>query len=120
MVEAVPVIQTPIVRTGFVILGTIGGTIYLIMAILEHRILENMREDRETAIAKFFLKDTAVKAFKVLTVAGLALVLTMLLEIYGIITEKPVTATTARIMYIFSITALLYFPYAIEKVTRKN
>jgi hypothetical protein len=120
MVEEIPVIHDPMVRTGFILLGTVGGTFYLLMTVLEYRIIENMRQDKETAIAKFFLKNTAPRAFKVLTVAGLALVLTMLLEISAIATERPVLATTARIMYLFSIAALLYFPYAIEKVTRKN
>jgi hypothetical protein len=120
VVEEIPVIQDPMVRTGFILLGTIGGSFYLIMAVLEHRIIENMREDKETAIAKFFLKGATLRAFKILTVSGLALVLIMLTEIYAMIVDLPVLATTARIMYLLPMAGLIYFPYILQKVTERN
>lgn len=108
------------INAGFVILGTIGGTIYLCMAIFYHRIVENMKQDKETAITKFFLKDETVKAFKILAIAGLILVLLFLTEIYGIATERPLIATAARTAYPLPMLGLAYFSYILQKVTRKN
>ncbi|MFB6175398.1 MAG: hypothetical protein ABEJ87_05525 [Candidatus Nanohalobium sp.] len=107
-------------RTGFIFLGTIGGTIYLSMAIFYARIVENMREDKQTAIAKFFLKDRALKAFKTLITSGLVLVATLLLEVYGIATGNTVIATVARIIYPFPMIGLAYFSYTLQKVTGKS
>jgi len=108
------------VNTGFIILGIIGGTIYLCMTIFYHRIVKNMENDRETAIAKFFLKEEALKAFKTLAVSGLFLVMIFTLEIYGIATGNDTVATAARILYPAGILGLAYFPYALQKVTRQN
>lgn len=108
------------INAGFVVLGIIGGTIYLCMGIFYHRIVENMQKDRETAITKFFLKEETVKAFKILAVAGLVLVLLFLTETYAIAMERPLIATAARTVYPLPMLGLAYFSYTLQKVTRKN
>ncbi|PSH00819.1 MAG: hypothetical protein BRC30_01530 [Nanohaloarchaea archaeon SW_7_46_7] len=108
------------VNAGFIILGIIGGTIYLCMTIFYYRIVKNMEKNRETAIAKFFLKDQALKAFKTLAASGLILVLIFTLEIYGMATENNTAATIARILYPLAMTGLTYFPYTLQKVTKQN
>lgn len=108
------------INAGFVFLGIIGGTVYLCMSIFYHRIVENMKKDKETAITKFFLKEKTVKAFKILAVSGLILVLLFLTETFGIVTERPLIGTAARIAYPLPTLGLAYFSYTLQKVTRKN
>jgi hypothetical protein len=79
-----------------------------------------MKKDKETAITKFFLKNETVKAFKILAVAGLMLVILFLTEIYGIAMERPLIATVARVAYPLPMLGLAYFSYTLQKVTREN
>lgn len=120
MVEAVQVIQDPMTRTGFIILGILGGTIYLWITIFYYRVVQNMKPDKETAIAKFFLKEETIEAFKVLTVSGFIIVFLMGLEVYGMIMQLPEVSTFARAAYPLPMIGLTYFSYTLQKVTRKN
>lgn len=113
-------IEDPMVRKGFIFLGTMGGTLYLVMAIFYHRIIENMRPDRETAIAKFFLKANTLKAFKVLTLSGFFLVIILATETYAVANDMKTLATAARYAYPFPMIGLTYFSYTLQKVTRKQ
>lgn len=113
-------IQDPITRTGFIIIGILGGTIYLWMTIFYHRVVQNMKPDKETAIAKFFLKDETVEAFKILTVSGFIIVFLISLEVYGMVMDLPGISTFARVAYPIPMLGLAYFSYTLQKVTRKN
>lgn len=112
--------EAEMVKAGFVILGTVNGAIYLAMTLFYSRIVENMKKDKETAIAKFFLQERTLKAFKMLIISGLFLVAVLVTESYGIITENTTIATLARITYPLPTLGLIYFSYTLQKVTGKN
>lgn len=107
-------------RTGFIILGTIGGTIYLAMTILYYRIVQNMKQDKETAITKFFLKKDTVKAFKTMAISGFILVLLLAIELTGIILQNTYITTLARTTLPIPMLGLAYFSYTLQKNTEKN
>lgn len=110
----------PLTRTGFIILGTIGGTIYLIMTILYYRIVQNMKKDKETAITKFFLKKDTVNAFEIMAISGFLIVLLIATELTGIILQNIYLATFARTTLPIPMLGLAYFAYILQKNTEKN
>lgn len=112
--------EAEMVKTGFIVLGTVSGTIYFAMTYFYSKIVENMEKDKETAIAKFFLQEKTLKAFKMLIISGLFLVATLLTEAYGVATENTEIATLARITYPIPTIGLTYFSYTLHKVTSKN
>lgn len=101
-------------------MGVGGGTVYLMATIYYYRVVSNMKENTETAVTKFFLNEHTVDAFKLLAVAGMSLVLMMLAEIWAVTRGNPLVGTVARIMYILPMLALAYFPYLLQKITRKQ
>lgn len=120
MVEKIQLLTEPLTRTGFIILGTIGGTIYLAMTILYHRLIQNMKKDKETAITKFFLKKDTVKAFKTMAISGFILVTLLAAELTGIILQNIYITTTARTLLPIPMTGLAYFAYTVQKNTDTN
>jgi len=108
------------VDTGFILLGIIGGTIYLCMSIFYIRIVQHLQHNRKTAITKFFLKEDTVKAFKILALSGLGLVIAFSMEIYGVTVGDQLIATVARAIYPLPMIGLTYFSYTLQKVTQEN
>lgn len=102
------------------VLGYTSAAMYIMMAFLIYHTIQNIKNDPETALSRFFLKNTPQKAFKVFALSTMALVTLFAIEIYAFIFGAQTVADIAIIIIILPCLGYLYFFYHIHRATRKE
>lgn len=102
------------------VLGYTSTVMYIMMAYFIYHTVQNIRQDPETTLSRFFLKNTPQKAFKLFAISTMALVTLFAIEIYAFIFGAQTVADIAIILIIMPATGYLYFFYHIYQATQKT
>lgn len=99
-------------------LGMGGGIIFAGIIALLYRIRFFLQQDSETALSKLFLKEEALRGFKVLAASNAILTIPLAIESISIITGNHGIASTARYLMPLPMIGYLYFYIQIYNTTR--
>lgn len=83
-----------------------------------YRIVQNLEQKQEYALARFFLKRKTGRSFWVISVSALIFSFGMALKNIGILTEQPTYIAISLLSYVLMLFGLTYFTFNIYLITR--
>lgn len=103
-----------------VILGGLGGALYIYMTYSIWQILQNIREDEETALTKLLIDKDARKAFKILSASTLLITAIFSGRIILESLNMALDESPLIIVLPLPLAGIAYFFHKIMHITEKN